>query len=266
MSGASSYPPLDSLKVERPEPHTLRVTLNRPSKKNALDRPLVRAFAEAMKTASADASVRVILLSGSGDAFCSGADLSSIENPNPTEVEERIDEFHSMIWRIVDAPQPVVALISGPAVGFGADLALACDMRIFAEDGYVEEAFVKIGLMPDGGGTHFLPQFAGRRAFEMIALGQRLDSDACLELGIANRVVPRDALESSGIALARKLSESAPLAVASIKRSLREAERGPLAQALAAEKRRQARLILSGDFKEGVAAFRQKRAPRFQGK
>lgn len=265
MSG-STFPSLDTLKVDRPTPHALRLTLNRPTKKNALDRPLVRTFSEAMTSASSDPSVRVILLTGSGDAFCSGADLASIENPNPSEVEERIDEFHAMIWRIVDAPQPVVALVPGPAVGFGADLALACDMRIFSENGYIEEAFVKIGLMPDGGGTHFLPQFAGRRAFEMIALGQRLDAEACLELGIANRVVPADKLDSSGLALAKKLSDSAPLAIASIKRSLREAQRGPLAQALASEKRRQARLILSEDFKEGVAAFRQKRVPRFQGK
>ncbi len=262
----SSYPDIDTLQIDRPKPHTLRLTFNRPSKKNALDRPLVRTFSEAMKAASTDPTVRVILLTGAGEAFCSGADLASIQNPEPSEVDARIDEFHKMIWRIVDAPQPVVALVPGPAVGFGADLALACDMRIFSTNGYLEEAFVKIGLMPDGGGTHFLPQFAGRRAFEMIALGQRLNAEACLELGIANRVVEAEQLEPSGFGLATRLAESAPLAVAAIKKSIREAERGPLAQALAGEKRRQARLILSGDFQEGVAAFRDKRAPRFSGK
>jgi 2-(1,2-epoxy-1,2-dihydrophenyl)acetyl-CoA isomerase len=257
---------LESLRIDRPTPSTIRLAFHRPDKKNALDRALVRGFSEAMKAASADASIRVILLCGTGGAFCSGADLSSIEKPSAEDVEARIDEFHAMIWRIVDAPQPVVAVVDGPAVGFGADLALACDMRLFSDAGYLEEAFVKIGLMPDGGGTHFLPQFAGRRAFEMIALGQRLDAEACLELGIANRVVERAQLDTSALALAERLSASAPLALASIKKSLREAERGPLAQALSGEKRRQARLILSSDFQEGVSAFRQKRAPRFQGK
>lgn len=265
MAG-SEYPVLGSLKIDRPAASTLRLTFHRPEKKNALDRPLVRAFSEALTVAAQDATIRVILLTGSGGAFCSGADLSSIEKPNAEEVGARIDEFHAMIWRIVDAPQPVIAVVEGPAVGFGADLALACDMRLFSEDGYLEEAFVKIGLMPDGGGTHFLAQFAGRRAFEMIALGQRLDAEACLELGIANRVVPGTQLETSALTLAKRLAESAPLAIASIKKSLREAERAPLAQALAGEKRRQARLILSADFQEGVSAFRQKRPPRFQGK
>jgi enoyl-CoA hydratase/carnithine racemase len=242
------------------------LTLQRPEKRNALDRRLVRELGDALFRYGADESVRVILLTGSGGAFCAGADLASIEHPNAEEIPARIDEFHRLILGIVQTDKPVVALVDGPAVGFGADLALACDMRLFSESGYIEEGFVKIGLMPDGGGTHFVPRFAGPRAFELLALGSRLTAQNCEALGIANRVVKEELLAEEGRKLAFQLASAAPLALARIKRSLRDGEHEALASALAREKTGQSSLILSEDYQEGLSAFRNRRAANFRGR
>jgi 2-(1,2-epoxy-1,2-dihydrophenyl)acetyl-CoA isomerase len=257
-------PPTSPLGVELSE-GIVTLTLQRPKKRNALDRQLVQELGQALRVYGADEAVRVILLTGSGGAFCAGADLASIESPKAEEIPGRIDEFHQLIFGIVETDKPVVALVDGPAVGFGADLALACDMRLFSEEGYLEEGFVKIGLMPDGGGTHFVPHFAGPRAFELLALGRRLSAQQCEALGIANQVVPPALLTEEGRKLARSLACSAPLALARIKRSLREAEREALVSALVREKKGQSALILSGDFQEGLNAFRNKRSPKFRG-
>jgi enoyl-CoA hydratase/carnithine racemase len=262
----ATYPEFAELKVEHVNGGILRVVLNRAARKNSLTRELVRAFGETFAIAAADKNIRVIVLTGAGDSFCSGADLTTIQNPKAGEIEERIDEFHRMIWGIVNAPQPVVAALPGAAVGFGADLALACDMRLFSSDAYLEEGFIKVGLMPDGGGTHWMSRFAGPRAFEMLALGQRLSADDCLSMGIANRVLDAAELESATLSLALRLAKAAPLSLREIKSSLREGDRQSLAAALSREKKGQARLIFSADFAEGVNAFLAKRAPVFTGK
>lgn len=270
MSGSldpsPKYPTSPSLLIERPGQHLVSLILNRPQRKNALDRDLVLALGDALLAAQADPEVRVILLSGAGGAFCSGADLTTIRQARPEEVSARIDEFHRMTRSIRDGKKPVVAVVSGPAVGFGADLCLACDVRLFGEDAYIEEGFVKIGLMPDGGGTHFLGRFTGPRAFEYLALGTRLGANSCLEFGIANQVVPSGALTAAAHQYCQRLAAAAPLALSAIKESLVAGEREALDRALAREKAGQTALLLSADFAEGVAAFLEKRPPRFSGK
>lgn len=261
-----AYPSCTSLLVERPLEKVVSLVFNRPERKNALDRELVLAIGDALDAANDDQSARVIVLSGVGGAFCSGADLTTIREAKAEEIPGRIDEFHRMITSIVDSNKPVVAAVGGPAVGFGADLCLACDVRIFDESGYLEEGFVKIGLMPDGGGTHQLQRYVGPRAFEMLALGTRLDAATCLHLGIANHVVKAPDLAAMARQVAEKLAGAAPLAVAEIKRSLRAGHGDALRAALAREKAGQGRLLLSADFAEGVEAFLSKRPPRFSGK
>lgn len=159
------------------------------------------------------------------------------------------------------------AEVDGPAVGFGADLALACDLRIASSRAYFQEKFVAIGLMPDGGGTFHLPRLVGAaRAMELLLLGTRIEATEALALGIVSRVVAPDALRGEVGGVATELARSAPLAVAAIKRAVRENLSATLDEALARERAGQLELLRSADVREGVAAFFARRAPTFQGK
>lgn len=244
----------------------VRLILNRPERKNALDRELVLALGAALLDYGQRETTRVLILEGAGGAFCSGADLTTIVGAGAEDVAARIEEFHVMIRAIASAQAPVLAAIEGPAVGFGADLALACDMRVMSETAYLEEGFIKVGLMPDGGGTLWLEKFLGPQAFEFLALGHRLDASACERFGIANSVQPPSSLQGEAERCAQSLAQAAPLALKEIKRSLRAAQAPALEQALAREKAGQSRLIVSTDFQEGVRAFLEKRPAQFTGK
>lgn len=240
--------------------------LNRPKRKNALTRSLVQELGAALEAAARDPSVRAVILRGRGGAFCSGADLNTILETPSSDFPERIDEFHRLITTIVHAPQPVLAVVDGPAVGFGADLALSCDVRVFTTQGYLEEGFVKIGLMPDGAGTYFLPKFLGGRAFEYLALGSRLDAQQCAEHGIANCVLEPEELDATVQHWADTLCAAAPLALRHIKHAARAEDRARLLPTLAQEKAGQIELLQSADFREGVQAFLDKRRPQFIGR
>jgi enoyl-CoA hydratase/carnithine racemase len=243
------------------------LTLNRPGTRNALNPELVSALGTALKEVAADEGVRAVVLTGSGGSFCSGADLRGpLLEGRPIDFGERIDEFHAMIRGIVHAPKPFVAAVDGAAVGFGADLALACDLRVLSTGGYLQEKFVKIGLMPDGGGTFWVPRLVGiGRALEYLMLGTKIDAPLALELGLANRVVSPEALADTARALADELAKGPPLALAQIKQAVREGFRGTIDDALAREKQGQIGLLNSQDMLEGVMAWAQRRDPEFKG-
>ena len=246
------------------------VTLNRPKQKNALDPELLAALHGTLRRLSDDPAVRTIVLTGAGGAFCSGADLKAAMAAGPSAfetVDQTLDVYHAVIRSIVGAPQPVVAMVDGPAVGFGCDLALACDLRFCSTGAYFQERFVKIGLMPDGGGTFWLPRLVGlARAMEIMLTGRSVGADEALGLGMINRVVAPDALRGETLAFARELAKGPPLAHAAIKRAVRAGLGGTVDTALDAEKAGQLGCLRSGDFLEGIMAWMEKRAPAFQGK
>lgn len=255
----------EELKIEV-EAGVATLLLHRPERKNALNRALVLELTRALSECTADPEIQVIVLRGAGGAFCSGADLSSIVDEAQTGAEARLDEFHGLIWAIFEAAQPVVAALEGPAAGFGADLALSCDLRIAAESAYLQESFVHVGLMPDGGSSFFLPAFVGfSKAFEILSFGERLNSKHLLELGLVSACVPALAFDGELSRLTSRLRNQAPLALRAIKRALRANQRDSLEQALARERAGQLQLLRTQDFVEGVGAFRDKRIPRFRG-
>jgi enoyl-CoA hydratase/carnithine racemase len=212
--------------------------------------------------------VRAVVLTGSGGSFCSGADLrAGMTEIGEIDMSQRIDEFHAMIRAIAGAPKPFVAAVDGAAVGFGADLALACDLRVLSSDGYLQEKFVKIGLMPDGGGTFWMPRLVGLgRALEFLLLGTKIDAGMAHELGLANRVVAPGELAAAARALAEELAKGPPLVYAEIKRAVMASARGTIDDALSREKTGQLGLLSSQDFMEGVMAWAQRREPSFSGK
>jgi enoyl-CoA hydratase/carnithine racemase len=260
------------LLVDRDGPVAV-LTLNRPRARNALDAALVSALGVALRAAAEDAEVRAVVVTGAGGAFCAGADLkAAMGSGGPgqmsrDQLDAVLDGYHATIRAIAGAPKPVIAAVDGGAVGFGCDLALACDLRVLSTEAYLQESFVKIGLMPDGGGTYWLPRLVGTgRALEMMLLGEPIPAEEARALGLANRVVPPASLRAEALALAHRLAAGPPLALAEIKRAARAGLGGTIEGTLEMEKRGQLRLLTSADCIEGVTAWVQKRPPVFQGR
>jgi len=245
------------------------VTINRPEARNALTRAVILGATKAFEEASADPAVRCVVLTGAAGHFCAGADLRAniMENPQMMEqLDEHMDEFHGLVKALFRCPKPTVAMMDGAAVGFGADLAFACDLRVASTRAYAQEKFVKIGLMPDGGGTFWLPRLVGTaRAMQMILLAEKVEAAELKALGVVVKVVAPEALREATLEIARTLEAGPPLAHAAIKRAL-YATWGSVEDALKRERDEQLKLLRSSDVMEGVLAWMQKREPRFEGK
>lgn len=241
------------------------ICLARPEVKNALAMETIAELEAAFVEARNDPATRAVVLTGKGGSFCSGADLRAMAmaagDPDP-----HIRRLHDTLRSIFDAPMPVVAKIDGPAVGFGANLALACDLRVCSTRAYFAELFVRIGLTVDGGGTWLLPRLVGlERAYEMMALGDRVPAEEAQRIGLCSRVVPVESLDETTHALARRLAAGPAAALARLKRNLHANLGATLADGLDRERAAQLECLVSPDFGEGVSSFFEKRDPKFRG-
>lgn len=246
------------------------IVLNRPDALNAWTRRLGEDMLAALEQAAAEPAVRVVVFTGAGRAFSSGADLKSGAEVGPNGklnvLGQLRDAYNPLIERVRTIPKPVIAKVNGPAVGIGCSLALAADLVVAAESAYFLLAFVNIGLALDGGVSLTLPLRAGHaRAFEMATLGERIPADRALEWGLVNRVVRDGELDSAVAQLIARLAAASPAALATIKRTLNSRLYAGFAELLDLEAVLQQERVESPDFVEGVTAFIEGRPPRFPG-
>ncbi len=246
------------------------VALNRPKKLNAFDRTMHEELYEALDGAASDEEVRCVVLQGEGKGFSAGADLAQIvegADGAPDLGAYLRSTYSQLVSRMVGMEKPMVAALHGPVYGAGVGIALACDMRIAAESAKFSVAFIKIGLMPDAGVSFLLPRVVGLgRAMEMSMLGDAVDAEEALRIGLVNRVVPDDTLADEAAALAGRLAAMPTSALGMVKRSLYASFESDLETALEREAEGQTFCGYTQDHREGVAAFFEKRGARFTGR
>ncbi len=245
------------------------VTINRPDRRNAVDKETIALLTETIN-ASANDDSRVLVLTGAGDAFCAGADLQKRGEDDLTRVDVTTslrEGANPLIIAMRALPKPIIARVHGHAVGIGCNFALACDIIVASEQARFSQIFVRIGLMPDGGGTFFLPRLVGyHKAFELMATGDIIDAQTAFSIGMINHVVPFEQLDATVSELAARLARGPAIAIAKVKAAANQALTSDLATALDFEAVNQADCFRSSDFAEGVRAFLEKRKAAFQGK
>ncbi|MCX2730336.1 enoyl-CoA hydratase [Saccharopolyspora sp. NFXS83] len=246
------------------------ILLNRPERKNAFTLEMVDQWAQAVRQAHADPDVRVLVVTGAGDAFCSGVDLDDFTGErksvlqNKTVLTERV---HQVALALEDMDKPVLASVNGVAVGAGMDMALMCDIRLISESARFSEGYVRVGLVPGDGGCYFLPRLVGTaKALELLWTGDFVDSATAVELGIATYRYPDAELADRTAEFARKLAAGPPVAVRAIKRALYQSARCDLRTSLDLISSHQAIVQSTEDSAEALSAFREKRRPDFRGR
>jgi 2-(1,2-epoxy-1,2-dihydrophenyl)acetyl-CoA isomerase len=246
------------------------LTLNAPDKLNAVSRKMIGELKDCWGKLAADSSVRAVLLTGAGRGFCAGADLSDPDREQGAAADSgaALEKFFNPVIRLMRSmPKPIVAAVNGPAAGVGMSFALAADIAIAARSATFLQAFARIGLLPDGGSTWFLPRLVGeQRARALAMLAPQITAQQAKEWGLIWDVVDDGELMKTAMDLARRLADGPTLSLARIKEALGRASGNDLGQQLDIERDFQRELGRTEDFKEGVAAFLAKRKPAFKGK
>ena len=246
----------------------LYITLNRPDKYNSGTQEMAFAFHKALDKARDNDDVRAVYITGAGKAFCAGQDLGEIVDPNGPELPSIVkDHYNPTVERIRKLNKPVVAAVNGVAAGAGANIALACDVVVASEGASFIQAFSKIGLIPDSGGTYTLPRLIGlQRASALMMLGDKVSAADALQMGMLYKVFPIDTFVEESKKIVHKLAKMPTKALGMTKILLNESIKNSLKQQLELEGRYQELASHTEDYKEGVAAFLEKRKPTFKGK
>jgi 2-(1,2-epoxy-1,2-dihydrophenyl)acetyl-CoA isomerase len=247
------------------------ITLNRPDKLNAFAGRMREELCAAVRTMADDPAVSVLVITGAGRAFCAGADIGYMrdlmERRDYDAFAALVEAGRQVVTTIRATAKPVIASVNGPSAGGGANLALACDVRIASDRASLGQTFNRIGLHPDWGGTYFLPRLVGpARALELVFTGDMIGAEEGFRIGLFNRVVPHEQLTAETAAFARRLAAKPPVALALAKRAIYAAEGADLSAMLDVELEHQLACFKTDDAKEGLEAFLEKRTPTYQGR
>ncbi len=243
------------------------ITLNRPDKLNSFNREMALLLQSHLDEYAVNDSIRCIYITGAGKGFCAGQDLSEVVDPEGPGMDTILREhYNPIVTRIRNLPKPVVAAVNGVAAGAGANIALACDIVVAAESASFIQAFSKIGLIPDSGGTFHLPRLIGfQRASALMMMGDKINATEALEMGMLYKVFPDVTFAEESKKIAKTLSQMPTKALAYIKHTLNLSCNNNLEEQLLLEDQYQQKAAATADFKEGVDAFLEKRLPNFKG-
>jgi 2-(1,2-epoxy-1,2-dihydrophenyl)acetyl-CoA isomerase len=250
------------------EEGVLFISLNRPEVFNSFNREMALELQQKLDTAKDDDSVRSIVITGEGKAFCAGQDLVEATDPNGPELQSIVrDHYNPIIEKIRTIEKPVIAAVNGVAAGAGANIALACDIVLAKESASFIQAFSKIGLIPDSGGTFFLPRLVGmQKALALMITGEKVMAVEAEKMNMIYKAIPDENFEEEVNKLAVSLAQMPTKGLGLTKRAVNESWNNSLSEQLKIEEELQTNAGMTADFKEGVSAFLEKRKPIFTGK